>query len=122
MRRLKRSSPDSHSFSSVSDWAKGFERLRDQFDGRTGPFPERVIDRAEGLVHEFLDSMSDVVVLHGDLHHWNILSAKREPWLALDPKGVMGEPEYEVDAWLRNPFPQILDTPQPKEMISRRVD
>jgi streptomycin 6-kinase len=122
MRRLKKSSPGNHSFPSISDWAKGFERLRDQFDGRTGPFPEPVIDRAEGLVSELLNSMSEVVVLHGDLHHWNILSAEREPWLALDPKGVMGEPEYEVGAWLRNPFPQILDTPRPKEIILRRVD
>jgi streptomycin 6-kinase len=121
MRRLKKSSPGNHSFPSVADWAKGFERLRDQFDGRTGPFPEPAIDRAEGLVSEFLESMSDVVVLHGDLHHWNILSAEREPWLALDPKGVMGEHEYEVGAWLRNPFPQILDMPKPKDVIARRV-
>ena len=122
MRRLMKPVPGNHSFPGISDWAGGFERLRNQFEGKTGPFPEPVIDRAEGLVTELLNSMSDVVVLHGDLHHWNILSGEREPWLAVDPKGVTGEPEYEVGAWLRNPYPQILDRPQPKEMISRRVD
>ena len=42
------------------------------------------------------------MLLHGDLHHWNILRAEREPWLAIDPKGLAGEPAYEVGALLRN--------------------
>ena len=69
-----------------------------------------------------ISSASEEVLLHGDLHHWNILSADREPWLALDPQGVIGEQEYEVGAWLRNPYPQILKVPSPKEFIARRVD
>jgi len=71
---------------------------------------------------ELICSMSDPIVLHGDLHHWNILSATREPWLALDPKGVVGEHEYEVGAWLRNPFPQILETSNARGFTARRVD
>ena len=62
------------------------------------------------------------MLLHGDLHHGNILSAERQPWLALDPKGVVGEAEYEVGALLRNPMPQILDEAQPRQLLSRRVD
>ncbi len=38
----------------------------------------------------------------GDLHHENILAAERAPWLAIDPKGVIGEPAYEMGALLRN--------------------
>ncbi|MDH3890471.1 MAG: aminoglycoside phosphotransferase family protein [candidate division Zixibacteria bacterium] len=122
MRQLDKPPPDNNSFPSVSDWARGFERLRNQFNGKTGPFPKPVFDRAEGMMSELLSSMSDSVVLHGDLHHWNILSAEPEPWLALDPKGVMGEPAYEVGAWLRNPFPQILDWPHLTKITARRVD
>ena len=40
-------------------------------------------------------------MLHGDLHHDNVLTADREPWLAIDPHGVLGDPEkraaYELD-------------------------
>lgn len=61
-------------------------------------------------------------MLHGDLHHGNILSAQREPWLAIDPKGVIGEPAYELGAWLRNPFPQILRWDDPAGATLRRVD
>ncbi len=66
--------------------------------------------------------MGEPTLLHGDLHHWNILSSQREPWLAVDPKGLIGEPEYETGAWLRNPFPQILEQGDPVEITKRRVD
>ena len=56
------------------------------------------------------------------LHHWNILSSEREPWLAIDPKGVIGEPEYETGAWIRNPFPNIFEISNPDRMIARRID
>jgi len=41
------------------------------------------------------------VVLHGDLHHFNILSSG-DRWLAIDPKGIIGEPEFEPAAYLEN--------------------
>jgi streptomycin 6-kinase len=59
------------------------------------------------------------VVLHGDLHHDNILSAEAD-WLAIDPKGVIGEPAYEVGALLRNPGDLPLE--QPIAFTLRRVD
>jgi len=77
--------PEGHSFPTVSDWAKGFQRLRNEFEGTTGPFPEDLVFKAERVFQDLLGSMSDPVLLHGDLHHWNILSAEREPWLAIDP-------------------------------------
>jgi streptomycin 6-kinase len=110
-----------HVFPSVGDWAKGFQRLRDCFEGGTGPFSHDQVEVAASIFKDLIDTSSDPVLLHGDLHHWNILSAEREPWLAIDPKGVIGEPEYEVGAWLRNPFPHILRFENPRQIISRRV-
>ena len=122
MSKLWKAPSKDHSFPHVSDWAKGLNKLRNRFDGKTGPFPRSAVSRAEGLFAELLSSMSDEVVLHGDLHHWNILSAGREPWLAIDPKGVIGEREYEIGAWLRNPFPDILNESRPSKIIARRID
>jgi streptomycin 6-kinase len=42
-------------------------------------------------------------LLHGDLHHGNVLFDHKRGWLAIDPKGVAGELEYEAGAALRNP-------------------
>ncbi len=122
MHRLGRSRPHDGGFPTVADWAQGLRKLRERFDGETGPFPPSLIERAEALFRELLTSMSEPTLLHGDLHHWNILSAEREPWLAIDPKGVIGEPAYEIGAWLRNPFPDILRLPNPANLVARRID
>lgn len=48
-------------------------------------------------------SQDETTLLHGDLHHYNVLSDVRRGWLAIDPKGVIGEVEYEAGAIFRNP-------------------
>ena len=65
--------------------------------------------RAGGLMRELCASATERVVLHGDLHHDNILRATREPWLAIDPHGIVGDPGYEVGALLFNPDPDNRD-------------
>src|SRR5437660_1904621 len=101
MCRLWRPLPEQHyPFPTVSDWGKDFARVREQYDGGTGPFPAAMFDRAEKLYAELCASMAEPVLLHGDLHQDNILAAEREPWLAVDPKGVIGEPVYEVGSIL----------------------
>jgi streptomycin 6-kinase len=122
MHQLWKPPPEQHRFPSISDWAKGFIRLRDTFGGGTGPFPRKLLEAAESLYIDLIATGSDDVLLHGDLHHWNILSAQREPWLAVDPKGVIGEPAYEVGAWLRNPYTHIFSWREPERIMIRRVD
>ncbi len=109
-------------FPSVEDWSSGLHQLRGQFDGGTGPFPKHLVATAEAIFRDLIQSMDETTLLHGDLHHWNILSAGRESWLAIDPKGVIGEPAYEIGAWLRNPFPSIVKQPHPEKTIVRRID
>ncbi|WP_329639661.1 aminoglycoside phosphotransferase family protein [Phenylobacterium sp.] len=45
----------------------------------------------------------EVAVLHGDLHHENVLDGDDRGWLAIDPKGVLGERAYDYAAMLCNP-------------------
>jgi streptomycin 6-kinase len=111
-----------HSFPTVAGWAWGFQRLRQRFGGESGPIPDPLLQRAERIYEEMALSRQAQVVLHGDLHHGNILAAERQPWLAIDPKGVIGPPEYEVGAFLRNPMPRILENPDLSRVLARRVD
>src|SRR5579859_2414687 len=115
MRQLWRPLPPNHPFPSVAQWAGGLARLRSGYDGSTGPLPADLVARAEAVFRGLLDSSTEPVLLHGDLHHQNILAAQRAPWLALDPKGVAGEPAYEVGALMRNP------SPQPGAVLARRA-
>lgn len=122
MQRLWRPPPAGHEFPTVGGWLRGFERHRARCDGGPGPFPVGLFDRAEALAAELLASSAPPVVLHGDLHHWNILCGEREPWLAIDPKGVIGEPAYEAGALLRNPRPHYLQWPGIDRIMTRRVE
>jgi streptomycin 6-kinase len=122
MRELHRPPPEGHTFPAVANWGEGFARLRSGFQGGTGPFPAELVERAERNFGDLAASMERVVVLHGDLHHWNIISDGEDDWLAIDPKGVLGEPAYEVGAWLRNPFPMVYEGPNVLQLIERRLD
>ncbi|MDQ3912230.1 MAG: aminoglycoside phosphotransferase family protein [Actinomycetota bacterium] len=121
MKRLWRPVPDDHPFPLVSDWAQGLARLRRSFGGGTGPLPAALVEEAESLFDDLLASQAEAVLLHGDLHHLNILAARRQPWLAIDPKGVVGEPAYEAAALLHNPV-ELLKTPRPGDVLQRRVE
>ncbi|GHO49348.1 aminoglycoside phosphotransferase family protein [Ktedonospora formicarum] len=121
MRRLWRPVPERHKFPSVIDWGKGFQRLHAHYSDGYGPFPRRMLDEAERTFMDLLASMDTPVLLHGDLHHENILQSERELWLAIDPKGVIGEPAYEVGALLRNPLPGLLRRSDPRRVQERRV-
>jgi streptomycin 6-kinase len=78
--------------------------------------------RAAGVFFSLCDSTADPVVLHGDLHHDNVLRSGYDNWLAIDPKGVVGEPAYETGALMRNPFPGLLDADDPARVLRRRAD
>jgi len=75
MRQLWQPAPFEHSFPTVEKWAAGLKRLRQRFNGGTGPLPARLVEEAERLFEELIGSTDEVVLLHGDLHHDNILAA-----------------------------------------------
>ncbi len=121
MSALWRPLPVDHPFQTVTDWGRDFEQLRATFDGATGPFKAHLVEQAERLFDDLVVSSAPPVLLHGDLHHRNILSAERIPWLALDPKGVAGEPVYEVGSLMRNPAPEMFSWPHPEQLLLRRA-
>jgi streptomycin 6-kinase len=121
MQQLWRPLPAGHPFVPVATWAAGLGRLRARFGGGTGPLRPDLVDRAEGLFAELLQDMDEAVLLHGDLHHTNIVSAQREPWLALDPQGAAGEPAYETGALLRNGFQHLPAAGERRRLQARRV-
>jgi len=121
MRQLWRPVPSVYNFPTVQRWAEGLQKLRRYFHGGSGPFPNKLVEEAEDLFESLLVSMETPVLLHGDLHHYNILSSTRQSWLAIDPKGVVGEPAYEVGALLRNPF-WLLESADLAAITARRID
>lgn len=120
LRRMWRPAPTERTFPLISDWATGLDRLRRRFGGETGPMPAALVEGAEALFEALIPSQAEPVLLHGDFHHENVLAARREPWMAIDPKGVVGEPAYDAATLLREP-PWLIETPRPGPKIERRL-
>jgi streptomycin 6-kinase len=111
-----------HVFRPTADEIEGFDRLRQRFGGTTELLPEKWVRRAETLYEELMASSTESVVLHGDLHHWNILRAEREPWLVIDPKGLVGDPGYEVGAFLATHPDESCKGRDRRELVVSRVN
>lgn len=79
----------------VESWGEGL-------NGPRGPLSASLVARAADAYRQLAASQAARVLLHGDLHPQNVLLDAARGWLAIDPKGVVGEPAYEFGAVLRN--------------------
>ncbi|MDE2125606.1 MAG: phosphotransferase [Armatimonadetes bacterium] len=116
MQKLWRRPPPEHQFPTVAQWAGALSKLRPHYGGTTGPFPRELVEEAETTFAELTANPEEQLLLHGDVHHFNILAAGREPWLAIDPQGVIGERGFELGPLLQNP------RPLPASLLARRLD
>jgi streptomycin 6-kinase len=66
------------------------------------PFERRLLDAALEALGELPRSQGEQVLLHQDLHGDNVLAAAREPWLAIDPKPLVGEREFGIAPIVRS--------------------
>jgi streptomycin 6-kinase len=108
MRRLHVPPPPGCAIPEAVTQAAAFDDYVAVHSGR-GPLPVDLVVRAGRVMRELCASATERVMLHGDLHHDNILRADREPWLAIDPHGLVGDPGYEVGSLLFNPDPANRD-------------
>ena len=89
------------------------------------PAERRLLDGCAAAVRELLTEPGDRL-LHWDLHYDNVLasnsSAPREPWLAIDPKPVIGDPGFELLPALWNRWPDVVATGDVPAAVRRRFD
>jgi streptomycin 6-kinase len=61
------------------------------------------------------------VLLHGDFHPGNVLAARREPWLFIDPKPLVGEPAYDLAQWLYNRARFVIRSDDAVALLRKQV-
>ena len=102
----------------VEQWAGAFVRHAGSGDERV---PMALVEPAQRIYSDLCATQRNPALLHGDLHHYNVLSDRARGWCAIDAKGVVGELEYELGAVLRNP----IDRPDlfaKIEVVERRLE
>lgn len=101
-------------FKHLSEHIKNLDVLQGKID-------TKLLSKAQGLFTDLTSDRRYDVLLHGDLHHDNILSSDTV-WKAIDPHGYVGDPVFEVGPMIYNPggndFPQDK---KPAQIIDRRL-
>lgn len=111
------------SASTVADevvrWADTMTERNDTIGARV---PPGLVDTASRMLRDLAASQREQVLLHGDLHLGNVLAAQREPWLAIDPKPLVGEREFDVTALIRDGQEELVEDEGAPVRLQRRLD
>ncbi len=97
------------------------EQLRKDAEELAHTLRDHVVDAAVATVRELGRAQPDTLI-HGDLHARNILRADREPWLAVDPKGYVGDPAYDGGTLLKSRALALLEADDPRKAVHRVLD
>jgi streptomycin 6-kinase len=119
LQRLWRSVPSPEDFRSLDSWTRELHQAHDKYKGDTSFRYFSLLDKAVHLYQELRTGQH--VLLHADLHHDNILTAGREPYLAIDPKGIIGEKGFDVGTFLVNPIELLHTFPDVKKIHRERI-
>ena len=74
------------------------------------------LDSAERMLTDICKKYSRNLLLHGDLHHENILKNEKGGYTVIDPKGVIGDPVFDLSRFILDEFRDDL-TSEPKDVI-----
>lgn len=75
---------------------------------------------AQILRKKLLQTTCQNILMHGDLHHENILR-QDNTWRVIDPKGIIGDQAYECAAFIHNPLPELITQQNLHDIINKRI-
>ncbi|MCZ4501162.1 MAG: 3-kinase [Marmoricola sp.] len=87
----------------LNDWFTDLCTRADNYGG--------ILSEAAVVANGLLANPQDRTILHGDLHHQNILDFDDRGWLAIDPKGLVGERGFDFANILCNPTHSVATSP-----------
>lgn len=96
--------------------------MRDLFNWTPKPdlIPTDLIRHAQQTGESLLATAPPPRLLHGDFQHHNLLQRANGDWAIIDPKGVLGDPGFDIAAWMYNP-PDVTSRAGYRELSARRI-
>lgn len=82
-----------HTLVDEAAWWRSY--LPEQWE-RSPTFEQRLLDAALDALDTLPQTQGEQVLVSQDQHAENVLAAQREPWLAIDPKPLLGEREFAL--------------------------
>lgn len=115
MRRFWQKPPSNHKFPKLENWFDGLNKAEKI------NFAPEYVGKAQRFFSELNNLPGKTSLLHGDFHHENILSATREPFLAIDPKGIVGDIGYDLTVFLLNHANWLRAEPDLREKLNGAI-
>lgn len=104
LRKLSVIAPPTVQIISLRDHVQGWpDRWLREWARLGRPLHRSLIDAASEICQDLAPRAARMLVNH-DLHYRNILDSGRIGWLAVDPKGVIGDPEFSLGPLMWNRF------------------
>jgi len=88
----------------LRSWLRSLFTYPGRYSAEASPIPMHLVERAILVADRLLGEPTDEALLHGDIHHWNILQGSEQGWITIDPKGLIGERGYDIATWMLNPW------------------
>jgi streptomycin 6-kinase len=99
----------------LDDWFARFRRFRET------DFPQDYGEKALAIYERLSSRQDKIFYIHGDFHPGNIVTADRAPYLAIDPKGLMGHVSYDIAVFLNNLHWWQKGTPGVEDRLHRAL-
>jgi streptomycin 6-kinase len=71
-----------------------------------GPISHDTLERALRIFTYLNQTKKKYLLLHGDFHPYNVLASGEGKWTVIDPKGLVGEIEYDLIQYMLNKLPR----------------
>jgi len=122
LRRLWRPAPPDSGFETVADvGAEWAATARERMERLKPPFDRGLVEQGIRLLESLPATATRNVIVNGDFNPGNVLSADREPWLAIDAKPMVGDPGYDPSPLLLQ-VDSPLEYPDPRPVLRQRFD
>ena len=110
--------PSGHSLPHFSEWMESaFGDANNCADPeRARPYVEQ-FPRVRAVIAQFMKPSEPQRLLHGDLHHFNILKDDRRGWIAIDPKGVIGASCLDIGRFIGNAIDDDVSRAEKRQQV-----
>ena len=113
LRRLQVPAPARHPFHSVSALAAEYAAtFPARYLNAGRPFDDRLLQSTLHLCRQFSLDTSASTLANADFHLGNVVAAQREPWLAIDPKPLVGDPAFDAAHLIRSLLSDPIHPPE----------
>ncbi|MCM3710185.1 aminoglycoside phosphotransferase family protein [Sporosarcina luteola] len=118
-KQIRKPLPKDTDFPTILHWASAFSKYQSNYPKNDGPIPNEWVAMSAKFLEEIQQTTMEIGLLHGDLHHENILFSNERGWLAIDPKGVAGDPYFDAVSFMVN---HLFTKPNPENLLRLRVN